>query len=62
MNILDYADASAVSAYAVSAMQWARGAGVLNGQQQASGVKLDPKGSTTRAQLATMLMRLHDIW
>lgn len=58
---MDYADASAVSAYAVSAMQWVCRAGVPSGQQQASGMKLDPKGTTTRAQLATMLMRLHDI-
>lgn len=52
-NILSYADATSVSEYAVSAMQWACGAGIINGMDG----KLAPQGYATRAQVATMLMR-----
>ena len=52
-NILSYADALDVSEYAVPAMQWACGAGIVNGV----GGRLDPGGSATRAQTAAMLMR-----
>ena len=53
-NILSYADALDVSEYAVPAMQWACGAGIVNG---VGGGRLDPGGSATRAQTAAMLMR-----
>ena len=45
--------------YAIPAMQWACGSGVVGGKDAAdgSGLILDPKGSTTRAELATMVMR-----
>ena len=49
-----YTDAQSVSSYAVPAIQWACGAGVMNGK---SGSKLDPKGYATRAEVAAMLMR-----
>ena len=52
-NILSYSDAPEVSEYAVPAMQWACGAGILEGY----GDVLDPTGNATRAQAATMLMR-----
>ena len=48
-----YSDAASVSAYAVEAMQWAVGTGLINGMDG----KLNPQGSATRAQVATMLMR-----
>ena len=48
-----YSDAASVSAYAVEAMQWAVGTGLINGMNG----KLNPQGSATRAQVATMLMR-----
>ncbi|HIX32267.1 MAG TPA: S-layer homology domain-containing protein [Firmicutes bacterium] len=53
-NILSYADAFDVSEWAVPAMQWACGAGIVNG---VGGGSLDPGGSATRAQTAAMLMR-----
>ncbi|MCI7126061.1 MAG: S-layer homology domain-containing protein, partial [Agathobaculum sp.] len=56
-NILSYGDAERVEEYAIPAMQWACGAGVVTGKQGASGLNLDPKGSTTRAEMATMMMR-----
>ncbi len=53
-NILSYNDISELSEYAVSSMQWACGAGLVNGIGDG---KLAPKGNATRAQLATILMR-----
>ena len=53
-NVVSYTDAVAVSEYAVEAMQWACGAGIVQG----SGGRLTPQGNATRAQVATMLMRL----
>ena len=52
-NILSYADATTVSQYAVPAMQWACGAGIING---ANG-KLNPQNNATRAEVAAILMR-----
>ena len=58
-NILSFGDATTVAEYAIPAMQWACGSGVVGGTAAAdgSGLILDPKGSTTRAQMATMVMR-----
>lgn len=53
-NILSYDDAQSISSYAIPAIQWACGAGVVTGK---SGSKLDPKGNATRAEVAAMLMR-----
>ena len=52
-NILSYADATTVSQYAIPAMQWACGAGIVNG---ANG-KLNPQNNATRAEVAAILMR-----
>lgn len=54
-NILSYADAFDVSEYAVSALQWACGAGIISGT--GDGSTLTPQGQATRAQAAVMLMR-----
>ena len=48
-----FSDASQVSGYAVEAMQWAVGAGLING----SNGKLMPKDNATRAQVAAIIMR-----
>lgn len=53
-NILSYNDAQSISTYAIPAIQWACGAGVVTGK---SGSKLDSKGNATRAEVAAMLMR-----
>ena len=53
-NILSYADALDVSEWAIPAMQWACGSGVIEGVTEAT---LVPGGTATRAQVATMLMR-----
>lgn len=53
-NILSYSDAADVAEYAVSAMQWACGAGVITGISESA---LAPRGEATRSQTAAMLMR-----
>lgn len=52
-NILSYSNVSSVSGYAMDAMQWACGAGIIGGKDGL----LDPAGNATRAEVATMLMR-----
>ena len=54
-NILSYTDVAQVSEYAIPAMQWACGAGIIAGT--GDGSTLSPQGTATRAQLAVMLMR-----
>lgn len=48
-----FTGSASVSPYAVEAMRWAVGAGIVNGMDG----KLNPQGEATRAQMATMLMR-----
>lgn len=52
-----FEDNGRISAYAVEAMRWAYGCGLLAGDLQGEKVLLDPQGSTTRAQVATFMMR-----
>ena len=52
-NILSYTDAFDISNYAYPAMQWACGAGIINGMGDGT---LMPQGKATRAEAATMLM------
>jgi|GEM_PF-2342209 len=59
LSALDkFADAKQVSAYALKAMQWAVAAGLIEG---ANG-KLNPQGYVIRAELATILMRFHELY
>ena len=51
---MSYTDFDAISEYAVPAMQWACGEGVITG---VTASMLDPQGTATRAQAAAMLMR-----
>lgn len=53
-NILSYVDFADLSEYAIPAMQWACGAGIITGVTDAT---LVPHGTATRAQCAAMLMR-----
>ena len=50
----DYADEDAIAAYAVTAVDWARDAGVISGRD---GNRFDPSGRATRAQAAVILHR-----
>ena len=53
-NILSYDDFADLSEYAIPAMQWACGSGIVNGTSEST---LTPQGEATRAQVAAMLMR-----
>ena len=53
-DLSGYADVSEISSYAVPALQWANAEGLIEGT---SATTLSPKGSATRAQVATILMR-----
>lgn len=56
-NILSFDDAFAVSEYAIPAMQWACGSGMVHGIARDGGMALAPRDTITRAQTATLLMR-----
>lgn len=53
-NILSYVDVQQTSEYAIPALQWAVGAGVLNGK---NGGRLAPTGTATRAEIAAIMQR-----
>lgn len=53
-NILSYVDVQQASEYAIPALQWAVGAGVLNGK---NGGRLAPTGTVTRAEIAAIMQR-----
>lgn len=52
-NLAGYADGASVSAYAVDAMRWCVEHGIITGVTDTT---LEPQGTATRAQCATMLM------
>lgn len=57
-DLSKFPDNGKVSSYAIQALAWANAEGLINGDKQTSGtVLLDPAGSATRAQVATILMR-----
>lgn len=55
VDLSKFTDAGSVAAYASESMKWAVGSGLVNGT---SDVLLSPKGTSTRAQVATMVQRL----
>ena len=57
-NILSYADFASISEYAIPAMQWACGSGIVTGVTDTT---LVPQGTATRAQCAAMLMRFVEL-
>ena len=56
-NILSYADAFDIAEYAMPAMQWACGAGVIQGIEQNNTMHLAPRGNAVRSQSAAMIYR-----
>lgn len=56
-NILSYNDAFGISEYAIPAMQWACGSGIVQGDDLGN---LNPQAPVTRAEVAVMLLRFHD--
>ncbi len=53
-NILSYTDYDKISEYAIPAMQYAVGSGLLKGRTEST---LNPDGNATRAEMATILYR-----
>lgn len=51
-SLSEFKDGDKVSDYATEAMEWAIGAGLINGR---NGGRLDPKGDATRAEVANVL-------
>ena len=58
-DISGFADGAAVSRYAGPAMEWACGNGLVSGVPQDGGAVLAPKDTTTRAQMAVLMMRFY---
>ena len=56
-NLTQFTDASSISAWAVSAMQWAVGQGLVQG----SNGQLRPQSTASRAEVATILMRFCEL-
>ena len=56
-DLTAFPDAAKVSDYAKAAMAWAVGEGLIGGNVVNGKTVLDPQGSATRAQVATILMR-----
>ena len=56
-NLTQFTDASDISAWAVSAMQWAVGQGLIQG----SNGQLHPQANASRAEVATILMRFCEL-
>lgn len=58
-DILSYNDAFDVAEYAIPAMQWACGAGIVQGMNdmEGEGMILAPQSRGTRVQIATLMMR-----
>ena len=56
-NLTQFTDASDISAWAVSAMQWAVGQGLIQG----SNSQLRPQANASRAEVATILMRFCEL-
>ena len=56
-NILSYADAFDIAEYAIPAMQWACGAGVIQGIEQNNTMHLAPQGNAVRSQSAAVIYR-----
>ena len=55
-NILSFDDAPSISEYAIPAMQYVVGAGLINGK---TATTLNPADNTTRAEIAVILDRLN---
>lgn len=56
-NLIGYSDSDSISEYAVSAMNWAVGKGIITGYDDL----LAPQSGATRAQLAAILMRYAEL-
>ena len=56
-TLVGYADSNKISSYALTAMRWACGSGLFEGDERAN---LNPQGQTTRAAAAKLLMTFQE--
>lgn len=56
-NILSYNDVNDIGEWGIPAMQWTCGTGLINGNDN----KLMPLDKSTRAQLASVLVRMSEM-
>ena len=62
-NMAAFPDNGGISDWARPAMQWAVGTGLISGTQNGTRtVVLDPQGTVTRAQLATIMQRFNNLY
>ena len=54
-DISSFTDASSVSEFAVDAIRWANGMGIITGKD--NGTRIDPQGYTVRAEAAAIIQR-----
>ena len=54
-DLTSFNDGTAVSSWAVDALTWATGAGIITGKD--NGTKLDARGNAARAEIAAMILR-----
>lgn len=57
-NLKKFVDGTAVSSWAVEALTWATGAGIITGKS--NGTKLDARGNAARAEIGAMILRFID--
>ena len=57
-DLTAFTDGGETSSWAAEAMEWAVGSGLLTGK---GGGVLDPTGSATRAEVATIFMRFMEL-
>lgn len=57
-DLRNYPDRAKISSFAEAGMTWAVGAGMISGKASGGKTYLDPLGSATRAEVASILMRL----
>lgn len=58
-GLRSFRDASEISDFAIHAMKWAHESGIITGTSEKT---LSPKGETTRAEVAVLLLRFNDLW
>lgn len=60
VDLNSFSDADKVSDWAVDAVKWNVGAGIITGKDD--GVRLDPKGNANRAECATIIIRFDETY
>ena len=57
-DLSKFKDKKAISSFALKALKWANGAGIITGKD--NGTRIDPQGNAARAEIAAMVLRFID--